>query len=117
MGSRGFGSWYRRARSRFWWIQYFRDGRRRRESVGSDKEKDAKDLLKRRLGEIDRDPSSTPTLTVGDLYVALERDYVIQRKKSVRNVRSVWKHHLQPAFGAIAAAELSTDRISLYIAG
>jgi integrase len=117
MGSRGFGSWYRRARSRFWWIQYFRDGRRRRESVGSDKEKDAKDLLKRRLGEVDRDLSSTPTLTVGDLYAALERDYVIQRNKSVRNVRSVWKHHLRIPFGEMAAAELDTDRISLYIAG
>jgi integrase len=116
MGSRGFGSWYRQAKSRFWWIQYFRDGTRRRESVGSEKEKDAKDLLKRRLGDTSN-TSNTSTLTVGDLYVALERDYVIQRKKSVRNVRSVWKHHLQPAFGAIAAAELDTDRISLYVAG
>src|ERR1700677_2094485 len=116
MGSRGFGSWYRRAKSRFWWIQYFRDGRRRREAVGSDKEKDAKDLLKRRLGD-SSNTSNTSTLTVGDLYAALERDYVIQRNKSVRNVRSVWKHHLRIPFGEMAAAELDTDRISLYIAG
>lgn len=115
MGSRGFGSWYRQARSRFWWIQYFRDGRRRRESSGSEKEKDAKDLLKRRL--VESEPARSAEITIGELYVALEREYVLTRKKSVRNLRSVWKHHLAGAFSALPAGALDSDRVSLYIVG
>jgi integrase len=114
MGSRGFGTWYRRATSRFWWIQYWRDGRAFRESTKSEKVKDAKELLKQRLVET-APPSDT--LIVRDLYLALERDYVINGKKSVRNVRSVWKHHLDAAFGDHPAAALDADRISIYVAG
>src|SRR5580704_10666100 len=111
---RGLGSWYRRAGSLFWWISYSKLGRRIRESVGSTKEKHAIELLRARLGEPGRIPSR---LTIADLYPALERDYVICRKKSVRNVRSVWTEHLEGFFGASAADDLDPDRVTEYIVG
>ena len=112
--ARGLGSWYRRAGSLFWWISYSKLGRRIRESAGSTKEKHAIELLRARLGEPGRIPSR---LTIADLYPALDLDYVINQKKSVRNVRSVWSEHLKGFFGAIAAADLDPDRVSKYIAG
>ncbi|HKM99466.1 MAG TPA: tyrosine-type recombinase/integrase [Candidatus Binataceae bacterium] len=112
---RGLGSWYRRLGSRFWWIQYSKRGRRVREAVGSEKEKDARDLLCDRLG--DARARIPARLTVGDLYLGLERDYVISRKKSVRNVRSSWEHHLKPVFADTPAGELEPDRLSAYVAG
>jgi integrase len=111
---RGLGNWYRRIGSRFWWISYSKLGRRVRESVGSPKETDARDLLRTRLGETSaRIPSR---LTVGDLYLALERDYVIGRKKSVRNVRGAWRNHLE-IFARVPAGELDADRIAEYVVG
>jgi hypothetical protein len=46
---RGSGSCYHQAESRFWWIQYWRDERRYRESSRSEKIEDARALLRLRL--------------------------------------------------------------------
>jgi integrase len=114
-GVRGFGSWYQRLGSRFWWIEYWIRGRRHRESVGSEREQDARELLKQRLA-VSASPASG-RLTVNDLYLALERDYVINGNKSVRNVRGVWTHHLEPVFAKVSAAGLEAEQVSVYVAG
>lgn len=54
-------------------------------------------------------------VTLSDLFPAIERDYLINRKRSLRNVRSSWRKHLQPAFGHIPAEALTTDEVEAYI--
>jgi integrase len=55
------------------------------------------------------------TLSVAHLYAALERDYVTNGDKSVRNVRSVWKHHLQEVFAEKPAAALDSEQLQRYV--
>ena len=59
-------------------------------------------------------PTAQP-LSVAHLYEALERDYVTNGDKSVRNVRSVWKHHLQAVFAEKPAAALDSEQLQRYI--
>ncbi len=59
-------------------------------------------------------PTAQP-LSVGHLYAALERDYVTNGDKSVRNVRSVWKHHLQAVFAETPAAAIDSEQLQRYV--
>lgn len=112
---RGFGSCYQRGR--IWWIEFWQKGKRTRESVGSEKERDAQNLLKRRLAEEQNQlPSSSLQLTVRHLYGALELDYVINKRKSLRNIRQMWECHLKAAFGEAPAHLITPVEIDEYIA-
>jgi integrase len=55
-------------------------------------------------------------VTISDLYSAVERDYLIRGRKTLRNIKCVWKNHLQAAFGQLPAASLSSDQVIIYIA-
>jgi integrase len=112
---RGFGTCYRHKGTRFWWIQYFRNGKRFRESTASEKLKDAKDLLKLRIGAPLTQASSSAVLAVGALYDALDRDYVINKRHSLMNLRGQWTNHLEPFFGSKEAARVDSDQIARYI--
>lgn len=112
---RGFGSCYQRGK--VWWIQFWHGGARKRESTGSEKLKAAQDLLKRRLAEEESLlPRSAVVVTVRHLYGALELDYVINKRKSLRNVRQVWETHLKKAFGEAPAHLVTPEEITVYIA-
>ncbi|MCU1338863.1 MAG: hypothetical protein JWO19_4444, partial [Bryobacterales bacterium] len=37
---------------------------------------------------------------VNDLYVAIERDYLINKKRTLRNVKGAWRKHLSGVFGS-----------------
>jgi site-specific recombinase XerD len=54
-------------------------------------------------------------ITVAELYEALERDYIINCRKSRRNITSVLENHLRAAFGQLPAAGVSSDKIAEYI--
>jgi len=115
---RGFGTLYRQRGSRFWWMQYYEHGRRRRASTGREQKTAAQDVLKQKLLEVRQaigDGSSSENTTVAGLYAALERDYATNGRKSLRHLQAMWKNHLAPAFAATAAAELTTEVISEYI--
>ena len=61
-----------------WWIQYYANGRKVRESSKSSRYGDAERLLRKRLQEIDRGIYAGPLVartTVADLLDALLRDY------------------------------------------
>jgi integrase len=55
-------------------------------------------------------------VTIADFYGAVERDYLIHGRKTLRNIKCVWKNHLQAAFGQLPAASLSSDQVIIYIA-
>jgi integrase len=55
-------------------------------------------------------------VTIAELYAAVERDYLIHGRKTLRNIKGVWKNHLKAAFGQLQAASLSSDQVIIYIA-
>jgi len=114
---RGFGTCYRQPGSRFWWIQYWQDGKRHRESSGSEKLKAAQNILLHKLAEIEdaADGTNYRFLLIRHLYEALERDYVIHGRKSLRNIKTEWENHLSKPFAERIAAQLDSDDIGAYV--
>lgn len=114
---RGDGTVYRQSGSRFWWIQYFVRGERRRESTKTENEKLAWRMLRTKLAEIDAGELSAGSADrISSLYQALERDYTINKRKDIGMVRSRWKNHLEPFFGGRQVSQVNADTIADYIA-
>jgi integrase len=57
-----------------------------------------------------------PKLTVSNLYEAYLLDSVNNGLKDVRNIKSRWKNHLQPAFGKLNPAKVTVDMHAKYVA-
>jgi integrase len=118
---RGFGTIFRRNNSRFLWMQYWSHGERFRESTYCERPKEAKDILRRKLLELDRlgSPaikSCAQPILVGDLYRTLEQDYVVNSRKSLPDLKIRWKKHLEPDFAALPVSSLTAQQVSVYIA-
>lgn len=112
----GMGQIYRRGR--LWWIRCYRNGELFRESSHSEKEAEAKKLLKRRLGEIALGRFAGPQadkVTLAELTDDLLTDYQIRGRKNQRQVKSK-VNHLLAYFGKDRAKRVTTDRVKAYIA-
>src|SRR5262245_44038380 len=84
-------------RGKIWWVRYYRNGQEFNESSRSEKEADAKKLLKKRLGEIALGRFVGPKaekVMLSDLAEDLFTDYRIQGRKNVQNVKSKVDHLL-----------------------
>ena len=55
-------------------------------------------------------------MLISDLAEALLRDYTINRRKSLKTVKSRWETHLRPFFHAIPAESITSDQVEAYIA-
>lgn len=103
-------------RGNIWWVQYGYRGETHRESSRSTKKKDAVDLLRRRLEEMGRGQLVGPSaerILFEDLVEMIETDYrVNKRKSSLKGQVS----HLESFFGLSRAIDITTDRITAYIA-
>jgi integrase len=126
---RGSGSLYPQKDSRFLGMQYYRDGRRVRQTTGCVKPKEAQEVLRRKMREIDLEKEKRRAqagdggagrtgaqLCVRDLYESLERDYVINQRKSLDDLKIRWRKHLEASFGALPAASVSAEQIDAYVA-
>ena len=115
-GKKGNGSVFQRGA--VWWVKYYCNGKAYRESSGSDKESDARKLLRKRQGEIALDSFIGPEserITVRDLSEAFLNDYRVNQKKSLaRASRSLT--HILPYFGDYKAHQVKTDSVKNYIA-
>ena len=108
-----------RRRGKTWWIRYYRNGRRYEESSGSEKETDARSLLRMREGDIERGVAITPKVgrirfdeAVEDLF----NDYRTNRKRSFKNTQRIVDKHLRPFFGGRRLASITTADIRAFIA-
>jgi integrase len=113
---RGLGRTFKRGA--VWWVAYYYRGEEKRESSGSDKESDARKLLKKRLGEIGRGRLIGPSeekVTFEDLEADLIRDYKTNAKKSLRSAK-LSARHLSEFFRMSRAIDITTDRVRAYIA-
>lgn len=105
-------------RGRTWWIRYYRNGRRYEESSGSDKEGDAKRLLRVREGDIERGVAVTPKvgrIRFDEAVQDVVNDYRTNRKRSLDDVERRIERHLKPFFGNRRMASITTTDIREYI--
>ena len=81
---KGIGSVFQRGA--VWWVKYYRNGNPYRETSGSEKESEARKLLKRRLGEIALGRFIGPDaerVTIRELAEDYLTDYRINARKSL----------------------------------
>lgn len=112
---RGEGSFFLRGKT--FWIKYYRNGKPYRESAKSDKEPDARKLLKKRLGEIALGRFIGPEaerVTIRQLAKDYENDYRVNGKRSLDKAERVLEHVLA-FFGDYKAHQINTDRVKAYV--
>jgi integrase len=99
------------------WIQYYINGRAVRENTHTQDLKTAQNLLRTRIYETSQGliPQPLSKLTVATLYEAVERDYRINGRKSLRDLQMRWRVHLEPAFGFMRPGNVTTDALDRYI--
>src|SRR5437660_1404067 len=106
-----------RKRGTIWWIRYYRNGQRFEESARTSVYDDARDLLKKREGDVANGlPVSAKMgrLTFTEAADDLLTDYRINGKKSVKHVaRHVAK--LTAWFGGRRMAEITGADVRRYI--
>jgi len=101
------------------WIKYYRNGKAYRESSGSAKESDAKRLLRLREGDIARGVPITPKvgrMKFDELADDVVNDYLINGRRSLRQLEIRFRLHLLPFLGGKRAAAITTSAIRKFIA-
>jgi hypothetical protein len=91
---KGDGSVFQRGA--VWWVKYYRNGKPYRETSGSEKESEARKLLKRRLGEIVLGRFVGPDaerVTIRELAEQFLNDYRVNQKKSLDKAERMVKRH------------------------
>ena len=116
MARTGTGRIYQQGR--IWWIDYSFRGKRHRESSGSDLRKDAKALLRKRMAEMGKGKLAGRTeekVTFEDLARMIEDDYRVNRKRSIKRLRTSLLH-LGEFFAENRALDITTDRVRRHMA-
>jgi integrase len=112
---RGLGRIFKRGS--IWWVAYWHRGEEIRESSNSDREVQAKRLLRKRLGEIGSGKLIGPAeerVTFEELAADLVRDYTVNKRKAVKTIEYPIKH-LRNTFQRYRAVDLTTDRINAHV--
>lgn len=108
-----------RKRGKTWWIRYYRNGKRYEESAGSSKESEARSLLRRREGDIERGVAINPKVGQMRFEEAAQdvlNDYRINRKRSLDDIERRIGKHLAPYFGQRRMASITTADVRAYVA-
>lgn len=110
---RGDGFIYRHPGSRFWWMEYSHKGKVYRQSTRCVKPKAAQNVLRAIIDSL-RKSSASSTLLVADLYKSVQLDYEVNRRKSIRDLKSRWGKHLAKVFAALPATSVSAKDVKAY---
>lgn len=103
--------------SRVWWVRYYRDGRRHEESSGSTRRSDAERLLKVREGAVakgERVSAEVGRLTFDQAAADVVRDYKLNERHTLRDLRCRLDMHLLPYFGHQRMASITTADVRAY---
>lgn len=104
-------------RGNVYWIKYYRAGKPYRESTHSEKESDAKRLLKAREGAVVENRFfglRVEKIRFEELAQDLINDYKVNNQRSIDRVEFSIKH-LKTFFEGMRAVDITTDRINTYI--
>jgi hypothetical protein len=100
------------------WIKYHRNGKPIRESAHTTKVKEAEKLLRARLATIPTGTYVGPKLEkvrISELADDLIREYRINGRKSIDDLKARWDLHLKPFFGVLRAVEVTSQLVAHYI--
>lgn len=114
MRNRGLGGIYQRGK--IWWIHYSIGGKQRMESSGSEVKRQALDLLRQRLSEIERGElvgAEARDLRFEDLAQKLDSDYVRNGRRSIKRAR-LCIARLGRTFSGWRALAITTEAIESY---
>lgn len=104
------------AESKIWWITYWVDGKRRRESAETDSWEKANRKLKGKNGDAVTGRSlSAESVPMSTLFNDLVQDYIVNGRKSLYDVKLRLNAHLLPAFGAMRAIDVTATRAKRYV--
>lgn len=104
-------------RGEIWWIKYYRNGKPYRESSHSDKEREAKRLLKKREGEVVEGRFQglrVERIKFDEIAADFITDYKMNGKKSLERAEGT-KAHLEKKFRGWRVADITSSRIKEYI--
>ncbi|HXG86745.1 MAG TPA: tyrosine-type recombinase/integrase [Vicinamibacterales bacterium] len=125
--AKGTGSIYKLSKtSRYWWVAYVSDGKRRCESSKSTVKKVAQDLLTSRLGDVGRGIVVTPKvgrITIGRGLAAVMNDLTMNGRKSAAETQRRIDRHLLRHFererrmNSITTADIETYKSARLMEG
>jgi integrase len=105
-----------RKKTATWWIQYFRNGERVRESSKSERKQDAARLLRDRLAALAAGRPTGPLVertTYDDMARMLEDSYVVNKRRSLKRLKGALVH-LAEEFKGVPARAIDEGRIGAY---
>jgi integrase len=100
-----------------WFIQFYRNGKRVRESTGSSDFEYAKKELQKRLAEVaagEYQARHGKPARVEDLYDALKLHQDANPRARERDLKGRWENHLEPVFGAMLVTDVTTEAVDKY---
>src|SRR5215831_8499673 len=113
----GAGSLFQHGR--YWWMQYYTNGRRIKESTLKTDRAEADKVLRERLAAIElgqhQEEVSTERLTIADLCQLVLDDYRLQKRKEWKIATWRFHRHLEKTLGPIAARRATTKHFQNYI--
>lgn len=104
-------------RGDIYWIKYYRSGKPYYESTKSNKESEAKRLLRKRLGQIAEGAFlglRPEKVRFEELAEDFLNDYRINGKRSLDKAQQSVRH-LQGFFGGMRAVDTTTDKVRIYV--
>ena len=117
--SRGGGTLYRQAESKYWWAKIYVGGKQKhvRKSTGCTSKTEAKKKLRELAGEYSSGKRSVTMdgTTFEDLSEIIETDYKVNSRKSTRFLKDALKP-LKEYFGGSRASTITFDRLNSYVA-
>lgn len=118
MSRKGGGTIYKQPGCSTWSIQYFRNGKRIRESTGETDYAAASQTLNLRVGAIAKgeyvERDRKPAL-VSELFEEIERDYKIQKHRTLKKLQGAWKNHLKAVFADMQAQNVTSQCLKAYV--
>ncbi len=114
---RGTGSIFLPKGSSVWWIQYYQNRIRQRESTETSDKREALEFLKRRLAELNIGNiagADARRIRVAELAQDFLRDYRINGKSSEADAEARWQLHLQP-FRFVSGMRVTSDLLNRYV--
>ncbi|MGH9426548.1 MAG: tyrosine-type recombinase/integrase [Terriglobia bacterium] len=112
------GYLYKQKGSVNWWIKYYRNGRPIRESTGTPKETQAKDILKLREGDVARGlpvNAKMGRVKIDELLEDLRTEYKVNGRRTLADLEGRCKNHLIPFFGGRKAAHITTADVNRFV--
>jgi integrase len=115
---RGTGRIFLPKGSSVWWLQYYQNGVKRRESAETSNRKEALEKLKLRIAELTTGSVTglTPKKTrISELAEDFIRDYKINGRTSLNDAEARWRLHLEPFFGRMKASQVTSVLLNKYV--